>query len=326
MLADTTRAPMTAPPPLRTQARAAVGRARDRAVESGALPAAARGDDAPAVEIERPAEPGARRPGQQSGDEARPTVPDGAARDRRGAQGGARPPKSRPTPPPRPILAVDVAPPGFLNLRLADPALEAVDRRGAGRARRLGPRRSRLRTRRVNVEFVSANPTGPLTIGNARGAFVGDLLCRVLEAGGQEVTREYYFNDSGGQVDNLGASVLAVRRGRADPGGRLPRRLRRRSSPPSSRTTCWADATEPTVPNAADAVGRWAGARVRAGIEASLERLGVHFDVWTTEDVAPRGRLGRAGDRAAARAAATSSSRTARCGSARPTSATTRTG
>ncbi len=44
--------------------------------------------------------------------------------------------------------------------------------------------------RRVNVEFVSANPTGPLTVGNARGAFVGDLLCRVLEAGGQEVTRE----------------------------------------------------------------------------------------------------------------------------------------
>ena len=63
--------------------------------------------------------------------------------------------------------------------------------------------------RRVNVEFVSANPTGPLTVGNARGAFVGDLLCRVLEAGGQTVTREYYFNDSGRP-------------------GRPPRRVRRR--------------------------------------------------------------------------------------------------
>ena len=51
--------------------------------------------------------------------------------------------------------------------------------------------------RRLNVEFVSANPTGPLTVGNARGAFVGDLLCRVLEAAGDDVTREYYFNDSG---------------------------------------------------------------------------------------------------------------------------------
>src|SRR6185295_14151410 len=67
--------------------------------------------------------------------------------------------------------------------------------------------------RRVNVEFVSANPTGPLTIGNARGAFIGDLLSRVLEAGGQRVTREYYFNDSGGQIRNLGASVAALRRG-----------------------------------------------------------------------------------------------------------------
>src|SRR6476659_5237746 len=50
-----------------------------------------------------------------------------------------------------------------------------------------------------------ASPTGPLAIGNARGAFVGDLLCRVLAAGGQQVTREYYFNDSGGQIDRLGA-------------------------------------------------------------------------------------------------------------------------
>ena len=67
------------------------------------------------------------------------------------------------------------------------------------------------------MEFVSANPTGPLTIGNARGAFVGDLLSRVLEAGGQQVTREYYFNDSGAQIGNLGASVRALRRGTAVP-------------------------------------------------------------------------------------------------------------
>src|SRR6185295_6879344 len=71
--------------------------------------------------------------------------------------------------------------------------------------------------RRVNVEFVSANPTGPLTIGNARGAFIGDLLSRVLEAGGQRVTREYYFNDAGGQIDQLGASVAAIRRGEPVP-------------------------------------------------------------------------------------------------------------
>ena len=138
-----------------------------------------------------------------------------------------------------------------------------------------------VRPRRVNVEFVSANPTGPLTIGNARGAFIGDLLSRVLEAGGQEVTREYYFNDAGGQLDNLGASVLAVRRGETIPEdgyhGAYVEQLA--AAVPDD---VWTDATADEA-NAAFAVGRWAGARVREGIEASLERLGVHFDVWTTE-------------------------------------------
>src|SRR5204863_6966425 len=69
------------------------------------------------------------------------------------------------------------------------------------------------RPRSVNVEFVSANPTGPLTLGNARGAFVGALLCRVLEAVGHHVTREYYSNDFNAQVRNLGLSVLARRTG-----------------------------------------------------------------------------------------------------------------
>ncbi len=70
---------------------------------------------------------------------------------------------------------------------------------------------------RINVEFVSANPTGPLTVGNARGAFVGDLLSRVLEAVGHQVTREYYFNDYNAQVRNLGLSVLARHEGREVP-------------------------------------------------------------------------------------------------------------
>ena len=138
-----------------------------------------------------------------------------------------------------------------------------------------------VRPRRVNVEFVSANPTGPLTIGNARGAFIGDLLSRVLEAGGQEVTREYYFNDAGGQLDNLGASVLAVRRGEPIPEdgyhGAYVEELA--AAVPDD---LWAEVTADEA-NAAFALGRWAGARVREGIEASLERLGVHFDVWTTE-------------------------------------------
>jgi arginyl-tRNA synthetase len=128
---------------------------------------------------------------------------------------------------------------------------------------------------------VSANPTGPLTIGNARGAFVGDLLCRVLEAGGQAVTREYYFNDAGGQIDKLGASVLAIRRGEpvpedgyhgayvADLAGAVP-------------ADVWAEATADGSDPAA-VLGHWAAGLVRSGIEASLDRLGVHFDVWKSE-------------------------------------------
>ena len=82
------------------------------------------------------------------------------------------------------VASAEVARPGFLNLRLTDAAYEAVV---DGDPRRPGAwgRIPAVNPRAVNVEFVSANPTGPLTVGNARGAFVGDLLCRVLEAGGQ---------------------------------------------------------------------------------------------------------------------------------------------
>jgi arginyl-tRNA synthetase len=130
---------------------------------------------------------------------------------------------------------------------------------------------------------VSANPTGPLHVGNARGAFVGDLLARVLEAGGQRVTREYYFNDSSAQVRNLGTSVLALRDGRpvpaegyhgeyvSDLAAALPDEL---AGP----------AADGVAEEAREwAAGHWAANRVRKGIEASLAVLGVRFDVWTTE-------------------------------------------
>jgi arginyl-tRNA synthetase len=134
-------------------------------------------------------------------------------------------------------------------------------------------------SRNVNVEFVSANPTGPLHVGNARGAFVGDLLSRVLEAGGQQVTREYYFNDSGAQVKNLGASILAIRAGTEVPedGYRGEYVIELAPQLPESiAATDDADAR-------AWAAGRWASDRIREGIEASLAALGVRFDVWTTE-------------------------------------------
>jgi arginyl-tRNA synthetase len=188
------------------------------------------------------------------------------------------------------IGAPEVAGPGFVNLWFTDAALEAtIDRvrRDPSAWGRAAPAADGAPARHVNVEFVSANPTGPLTVGNARGAFVGDLLARVLEAGAQRVTREYYFNDSGTQVRNLGASVLAIREGGeipedgyhgeyvADLARELPDEV---AGPPAGH-----EASAEGDDQRAWAVGRWASDRIRRGIEASLEALGVRFDVWTSE-------------------------------------------
>ncbi|OXT00228.1 arginine--tRNA ligase [Notoacmeibacter marinus] len=105
------------------------------------------------------------------------------------------------------VASVDVAGPGFINLRLADgfwhdqlrTMLDAGDTYGQST---LGAGRA------TNVEYVSANPTGPLHVGHCRGAVVGDALAQLLAFAGYDVTREYYVNDAGGQVDVLGRSVL----------------------------------------------------------------------------------------------------------------------
>ena len=263
--------------PIRTQVRDAVERAWQQAVDAGTLPRLPDDAERPTIDVERPAHP-------DHGDLASNLAMKLARPYRRGpldiARALATEIATDAAAGQSPIASVEVAPPGFLNLRLADRALETTvgailaDPAAWGRV-------PAVRPRTVNVEFVSANPTGPLTIGNARGAFVGDLLCRVLEAGGQSVTREYYFNDSGAQVSNLGASVVAVRRSQPIPEegyhGAYVEDLAREVP-----DEVWVAAEAPGA-DAADVVGRWAAARVRAGIEASLERLGVHFDVWKSE-------------------------------------------
>jgi len=107
------------------------------------------------------------------------------------------------------IAKAETAGPGFVNVWLTPGRVESLvdDIRAA--ADSYGTSKI-AKPEKINVEFVSANPTGPLTVGNARGAFVGDLLCRVLEAVGHQITREYYFNDSAAQVEKLGLSVLAI--------------------------------------------------------------------------------------------------------------------
>src|SRR3569623_317130 len=104
------------------------------------------------------------------------------------------------------VTSVEVAGPGFINLRLTPDAWRAELRTILTEGDRYG-----LSTiggnERVNVEYVSANPTGPLHMGHCRGAVVGDSLARLLEAAGFRVTKEYYVNDAGAQVDTLARSV-----------------------------------------------------------------------------------------------------------------------
>jgi arginyl-tRNA synthetase len=182
--------------------------------------------------------------------------------------------------PASPIVSVEVAPPGFLNVRVADGHLAALAARILREPTTWGHVAAE-HPEHINVEFVSANPTGPLHIGNARGAFAGDLLCRVLSAAGHKVEREYYFNDFGSQVKNLGASVMAIRENSEIPedGYRGDYVYDMAKDVPAS---IFEEAAR-TGEDPSWAVGRWASEQVRAGIEASLDHLGCHFDVWRSE-------------------------------------------
>jgi arginyl-tRNA synthetase len=104
------------------------------------------------------------------------------------------------------VTSVEVAGPGFINLRL-DPESWRNELRTILRERDAYGLSTVGKNERVNVEYVSANPTGPMHMGHCRGAVVGDSLARLLEAAGFRVTKEYYVNDAGGQVDTLARSV-----------------------------------------------------------------------------------------------------------------------
>ena len=114
------------------------------------------------------------------------------------------------------VKSVDVAGPGFLNIVLDAAAAGELARTVVEAGARFG-RTDTAAGLSVNLEFVSANPTGPVHLGGARWAAVGDSLARVLEATGADVTREYYFNDHGAQIDRFARSLLARARGEAAP-------------------------------------------------------------------------------------------------------------
>ncbi|MFV2064027.1 MAG: arginine--tRNA ligase [Chloroflexota bacterium] len=259
---------------IRSRVRSLVSEAWASASDAGTLPEI-EAAERPEIEIERPANPDHGDLATNLGMKlARPMrrsplqIAEALAESMRSASGGAM------------LSEIDVAPPGFINMRLATPWLEGVLDEAQAAGSTFGRVRPEQRLN-INVEFVSANPTGPLTVGNARGAFVGDLLCRVLEGAGHRVTREYYFNDSGRQVRILGASVVARRLG-----VELPEESYRGGYVDGLATeipaAVWKDA-EAAGDDRDAVIGDWAAARIRDGIEASLERLDVHFDVWKSE-------------------------------------------
>ena len=258
---------------LRSQVTRAIADARDRAIESGAL---AIPDDAslPAIGLERPANPDHGDWASNAAMQLAPVARSSPLRIAETLLEHFEPPPS--------IAEASVAPPGFLNFRL-DPAWVAAQ---IGPILEAGPsfgHTTAQEPHNVNIEFVSANPTGPLHVGNARGAFVGDVLARVMEAAGHEVGREYYFNDFGAQVKALGGSVRALRAGTSLPedGYRGAYVEEMAASAPPDVVSAAESAPDD---DAADWVyGRWASEVQRTGIESSLAALGVEFDVWKTE-------------------------------------------
>ena len=114
------------------------------------------------------------------------------------------------------VASAEVAGPGFLNIRLDAASAGGLARTIVEAGEDYG-RNETLAGRRINLEYVSANPTGPVHLGGARWAAVGDSLARILSACGAEVTREYYFNDHGTQIDRFARSLLASARGEETP-------------------------------------------------------------------------------------------------------------
>ncbi|HWH97828.1 MAG TPA: arginine--tRNA ligase, partial [Pseudolysinimonas sp.] len=110
------------------------------------------------------------------------------------------------------IAAVDVAGPGFLNITLNAAAAGALAKSIVEQGERYGESDA-FAGQTINLEFVSANPTGPLHIGHTRWAALGDAIARVLKASGATLVSEFYINDAGTQMDNFGASVLAALHG-----------------------------------------------------------------------------------------------------------------
>ena len=178
------------------------------------------------------------------------------------------------------IKSVEIAGPGFLNIRLDAAAAGSLARLVVSGGSRYG-HSARLEGQTINLEFVSANPTGPIHLGHTRWAAVGDSLRRILAAAGAQVASEHYINDAGAQVDRFARSLYAVAKGKATP----------EDGYPGDYVTDIATRIVAEHPDAlsrpddqALALFHTEGYRLMLDeMRTSLERFGVHFDVWFSE-------------------------------------------
>ncbi|PPF83340.1 arginine--tRNA ligase [Subtercola sp. Z020] len=178
------------------------------------------------------------------------------------------------------VAGVDIAGPGFINITLDTAAAGEVARSILNQGDAYG-RTTVLAGLSVNMEFVSANPTGPLHIGHTRWAALGDAIARVLRASGADVTTEYYINDAGSQMDNFGASILAAAKGEPTPENGYP-------GPYIQSLAAHVLEKAPdlvSLPNdEAIALARDLGyLQQLEEIKTSLENFNVHFDVFFSE-------------------------------------------
>lgn len=184
------------------------------------------------------------------------------------------------------VASVEVAGPGFLNIRL-DAASAGELARSIVEAGEAYGRNDSLSGQHINLEYVSANPTGPVHLGGARWAAVGDSLARILSACGAAVTREYYFNDHGTQIDRFAVSLLAAARGQEAPedgyGGAYIAEIAARvtsdelaAGRPAPATLDDAEATEVFRARGVDLMF--------ASIKAELHAFRADFDVFFHED------------------------------------------
>ncbi len=176
--------------------------------------------------------------------------------------------------PPDHVERIEVAGPGFVNFHLGIGWLHDVLREVVEAGEDYG-RSGALAGRRVNLEFVSANPTGPLHAGGGRWVAVGDAIANLLASQGATVHREYYLNDAGTQLDAFGASLLARADGREPPEegyhGHYVVELAARMRAELGDDVTQAEARE------------WGYRQVREELERDLARIGVHFDTWFSE-------------------------------------------